>query len=313
MRPHRPYATVFDGSRKLSLDSFDPAATGGLDKKDAADKFETLGREFAELINLMTFARQHALLAVFQGRDASGKDGVIRRVLRFANVLNARVQPFKVPTEEEAAHDFLWRVHQAAPRKGQLVLFNRSHYEDVIAARVHDLVRPAVWKARYEQINGFERLLAASGTIVLKFYLHISRDEQWKRLREREKNPLTAWKLEVSDWRELPLWDETTAAYEEAIKRCSSPELPFYLVPSDHKWFRTVAVLERLVLTLRPYRARWMRALRGVRRSALKEIREIREQVKATIDKQESGKPAAGKKASDKPESRKPAIGKPAS
>lgn len=283
MATHRPYAFVLDGSRKVHLDRFDPADTAGLDKNRAARRVEKLGHEFAELSNLLAFARQHALLVVIQGRDASGKDGVIRQVLQHANVLNAQVHPFKVPTEQEAAHDFLWRIHKATPLKGDIVLFNRSHYEDVIASRVHDLVPRAVWKTRYGQINDFEQLLASSGTIVVKFYLHLSRDEQYKRFLEREENPLTAWKLAVGDWRELPLWEQTTTAYEDAINRCSSPALPFYLVPADHKWFRNLAVLERLVLALRPHRAGWLHALQGVRRSALKEIRHIRKRVKRSL------------------------------
>lgn len=280
MTRHRPYAIALDGSRKIKLDRIDPGDTAGLDKASAADKLDKLGHEFAELSNLLAFAQQHALLVVIQGRDASGKDGVIRRVLQYANILNSQVHSFKVPTADEAAHDFLWRVHKVTPRKGDLVLFNRSHYEDVIAARVHDLVPPPVRKARYEQINQFERLLTANDTIVLKFYLHISRDEQYKRLLEREENPLTAWKLAVGDWRELPLWNQTTAAYEDAINRCSSSQLPFHLVPADHKWFRNLAVMERLVLALRPYRARWLGALKDLRRSALKEIRHIRKRTK---------------------------------
>jgi PPK2 family polyphosphate:nucleotide phosphotransferase len=280
MPSRRPYALGFRGSGRVNLGAIDPADTAGLTKDRAADKLEKLGREFTELSNLLAFAKQHALLVIVQGRDASGKDGVIRNILQYANVLNAHVCPFKRPTEEETGHDFLWRVHRVTPAKGQLVMFNRSHYEDVIAARVHDLVPSAVWKDRFRQINDFERLLIANGMIVLKFYLHISRAEQYDRFREREENPLTAWKLTVDDWRELPLWDKTTAAYEDAIDKCSSPRRPFFLVPADHKWFRNLAVLERLVLALRPYRKGWIRALEEVRHSALKEIRQIRNQIK---------------------------------
>jgi len=279
MSRRQPYAVVVDGSRKVHLDRIDPADTRGLERDDADEKLDIVGREFAELVNLLTYAGQHALLVVVQGRDASGKDGVIRRILQHANVLNAHVSAFKVPSEEEASHDFLWRIHRAVPRKGQMVMFNRSHYEDVIAARVHHLVPRRVWKGRYGHINNFERLLLDSDTIVLKFYLHVSREEQLERLREREKNPLTAWKLTVNDWRELALWDQTTEATEEALYRCSSPELPFHLVPADRKWFRNLAVLERLVLALRPYQEGWMDALRGRRRSALKEIRKIRQEL----------------------------------
>jgi PPK2 family polyphosphate:nucleotide phosphotransferase len=280
MPARRPYAPGFRGSGRVDLGRLDPADTAGLTKERAADKLDKLGREFAELSNLLAFAKQHALLVIVQGRDASGKDGVIRKVLQHANVLNSRVCAFKVPTEDEAAHDFLWRIHRVTPAKGQLVLFNRSHYEDVIAARVHDLVPAATWKSRFRQINDFERLLIANDTIVLKFFLNVSRGEQVDRLREREVDPLTAWKLTVGDWRELPLWNETTAAYEDAINKCSSPRRPFYLVPADHKWFRNLAVLERLVLALRPYREGWIRILEELRRSALKEIRVLRKQVK---------------------------------
>lgn len=279
---HRFLARSLRGSDGVDLDEIDPSEHAGLDKKHAADRLDQLGREFAELSNLLTFARQHALLVVFQGRDASGKDGVIRKILQYANVLASEVRAFKVPTEEEAGHDFLWRIHKVTPRKGEVVLFNRSHYEDVVAARVHNIVPRKVWKDRYDQINAFERLLTASGTIVLKFFLHVSRKEQIQRLRDREQNPLTAWKLAVSDWREIPLWDETTSAYEEVFRRCSPPDLPFHLVPADHKWFRNLAVLERLVLALRPYRAGWLRSLRELRRTALKEIRHIRKGLKAS-------------------------------
>ncbi len=162
------------------------------------------------------------------------------------------MKPFKVPTEEERAHDFLWRVHAAVPRKGYMALFNRSHYEDVLAARVHRLVPDHVWRARYDQINGFEQLLLDANVIVLKFCLHISRDEQYDRLRAREKDPRTAWKLNPEDWREIPLWDEMTVAYEDMLARCATRDAPWYLVPADKKWFRNLAIMERLVLTPAP-------------------------------------------------------------
>src|SRR5256885_4822616 len=168
----RSYALTLDGSRKVHLDKIDPAETAGLDKEDGLARLQKLGDELFELTNLLAFAGQHALLVVLQGRDASGKDGTLRRILESSNVLNARVQGFKVPSAEERAHDFLWRVHRAAPARGQIALFNRSHYEDVIAARVHELVPPEIWKARYEHINAFERLLSDNQTIVAKFYLH---------------------------------------------------------------------------------------------------------------------------------------------
>jgi len=224
----------------------------------------------------MTYAGQHALLIVLQGRDASGKDGTIRKILELSNIQNADVRPFKVPTEEELAHDFLWRVHKVVPRRGHITMFNRSHYEDVLAARIHHLVPHRTWKGRFAHINAFERLLVDSNVIVLKFCLHISRDEQLKRLLAREKDPLTAWKLNPGDWRELPLWDELTRAYEDVLHKCASRDAPWYLVPADKKWFRNLAVVERLVLALRPYRETWLATLKEMGKGALKEIRAIR-------------------------------------
>ena len=270
-----PRAILLDGSR-VKLSRFDPAHTGKITKEEAATEIEELGAEFAELGNLLTYAGQHALLVVLQGRDASGKDGSIRKILEFSNIQNVAVQPFKVPTEEERAHDFLWRVHKVAPRKGHIALFNRSHYEDVLAARVHKLVPKSEWSLRYDHINAFERLLQDSGVILIKFFLHVSRDEEIERLLEREKDPRTAWKLNPGDWRELPLWDEVERAYEDALERCASPRAPWYLVPADKKWYRNLAIMERLVIELRPYRKVWLQTLRKMGQTALEEIHKLR-------------------------------------
>ena len=282
----RHYAVALEGKGKVDLGDYDPADTAGLKKEQANARLEKLGEELRELTNLLTFSGLNALLVVFQGRDASGKDGSIRKVLEFSNVLASRVEGFKVPTDEERNHDFLWRIHQAAPRRAQIALFNRSHYEDVIAARVHKLVPEDKLAARYDHINAFERLLADNDTLLVKFYLHVSREEQYQRLREREEGPLTAWKLSPGDWRELPLWKDTTRAYEDALARCSSKELPFYLVPADKKWFRNLAVVERLVLTLRPHRQRWLDHLARRAKEAIAEIEVLRRQLE--------GKPRRG-------------------
>jgi PPK2 family polyphosphate:nucleotide phosphotransferase len=276
----RPYAQLFDGRGKLRLDRLDPGDTAGVDKEEGVARTEKLGTELAELENLLSYAGTHALLVVLQGRDASGKDGTIRKILDFTNVQTASVAPFKVPTEDEQAHDFLWRVHKVVPRRGHMTLFNRSHYEDVLAARVHHLVPEAIWKARYGHINAFEQLLVDSDVILLKFYLHVSRDEQYERLRAREKDPRTAWKLNPGDWRELPLFDEMTAAYEDAIVRCATGDAPWHLVPADKKWFRNLAVIERMVLALRPYKKVWLEKLTEMGKSAMKEIRALRAQAK---------------------------------
>jgi PPK2 family polyphosphate:nucleotide phosphotransferase len=276
----RPLARRIDGSRRIRLDDIDPADTQGWQKDDGVEHVAKLGAELSELENLLTYAGTHALLVVLQGRDASGKDGAIRKILEFTNVQQAYVHPFKVPTDEERAHDFLWRAHAAVPRRGYMALFNRSHYEDVLAARVHTIVAPEIWKGRYDHINAFERLLIDADVIVLKFYLHISAEEQYERLRAREKDPRTAWKLNPADWREVPLWDDFTEAYQDVLARCANRDAPWYLVPADKKWFRNLAVIERIVLTLRPYRKVWLDTLKQMGKSAMKEIRELRSQVK---------------------------------
>jgi PPK2 family polyphosphate:nucleotide phosphotransferase len=273
-----PYVKPVDGSRRVRLRDIDPDDTAGVEKDEALRRLEKLGQEFAELGNLLTYAGQHALLIVLQGRDASGKDGAIRKILEFSNIQNAYVHAFKVPTEEERAHDFLWRVHRVAPARGHIALYNRSHYEDVIAARVHELVPTEVWKPRFEQINAFEQLLLSSDVIVLKFCLHVSKGEQLDRLLAREKDPRTAWKLNPNDWRERPLWNQVTEAYQDVLRKCATPEAPWYVVPADKKWFRNLAVMERLVLALRPHRKAWIEHLEKIGKRALKEIRAFRRQ-----------------------------------
>jgi PPK2 family polyphosphate:nucleotide phosphotransferase len=240
-----------------NLNEIDPRQDGGLDRAHGEQRTEELGRELDELFELLFAAGLHGLLVVLQGRDTAGKDGVIRTLLSHTDVQSARVAPFKVPTERELRHDFLWRVHQVTPARGEVVLFNRSHYEDVLVVRVHQLVPEAVWRPRYEQIDAFESLLVAAGTIIVKFFLHISPEEQRERLLAREASPEKSWKLNPGDWRERAYWDAFTEAYEEAIRRCDHDDAPWYIVPSDRKWFRDLAVTEALVTALRPYRKAW--------------------------------------------------------
>jgi len=270
------YARTVDGTKRVRIDRIDPADTGSVEKEQALEKIERFGRELSELENLLTYAGTHALLIVLQGRDASGKDGAARKILGFTNVQNAYVHAFKAPTEEERAHDFLWRAHKVVPGRGYMAIFNRSHYEDVIAARVRHLVPKKIWKNRYDHINAFEQLLLESDVILLKFCLHVSRDEQYERLIAREQDPRTAWKLNPEDWRERAFWDDVTAAYDDVLDRCASKQAPWHLVPADKKWFRDLAILERIVLTLRPYRDAWLRTLGDVGKTRLKEIRELR-------------------------------------
>jgi PPK2 family polyphosphate:nucleotide phosphotransferase len=271
-----PYAHKLDGSHAVRLSDYDPGKHNGFKREDAEARCAELGRELAELQDLLFYAGHHSLLVVLQGRDTSGKDGTIREILTFSNAQSCRVESFKVPTAEELSHDFLWRVHQKAPGKGAITIFNRSHYEDVLVVRVHNLVPDPVWKRRYDHIRNFERLLADNNTLMVKFFLHISKEEQEERLLEREKETEKAWKLNVGDWEERELWDEYTKAYEDALYKCASPEAPWYLVPANHKWYRNLAVLEQLVETLRPYRDNWMRDLEKVGVAAKAELEAYR-------------------------------------
>jgi PPK2 family polyphosphate:nucleotide phosphotransferase len=191
------------------------------------------------------------VLIILQGMDTAGKDGTIRHVMSGLTPQGVRVTSFKAPTEEELAHDFLWRVHQAVPRHGDLGIFNRSHYEDVLVVRVHELVPRHVWKGRYEQINEFEKMLTENRTIILKFFLHISKQEQKDRLEARLKDPDRNWKLTLKDVQERQYWSDYCEAYEEALTRCSTEWAPWHIIPANHKWYRNLLVAEIIVKTLR--------------------------------------------------------------
>jgi polyphosphate kinase 2 (PPK2 family) len=254
------FAHTIDGKKRVHLKEYDPDERRGLTKEEAQMKTAELSAELNELDDLLFAAGQRSLLIILQGRDTSGKDGAIRHLLNSVNVQSCRVVPFKVPTPIELAHDFLWRIHAETPPRGAMHIFNRSHYEDVLVVRVHNLVPEEVWRRRYDHINAFEQLLVDSGTILLKFYLHISKEEQEKRLLERE------------------MWDRYTEAYEEALTRCSTPEIPWYIVPANNKWFRDLAITERIVEALRPYRKPWMEHLSKIGETARRELMEYRAQ-----------------------------------
>jgi PPK2 family polyphosphate:nucleotide phosphotransferase len=271
-----PYAFKVTPGQKVKLKDYDPDYDAGLDRERGKAEFAKLNAELDVLQEELYAAGQHSVLMVLQGMDTSGKDGAIRNVLLNVNPQGCRVESFKVPTEEELAHDFLWRVHKVAPRKGILGVFNRSHYEDVLVVRVHKLAPEQVWKARYEQINNFERLLTESGTIILKCFLHISKQEQEQRLLDREKEVEKAWKLSAGDWREREHWDAYQAAYEDALSRCSSDYAPWYVVPANRKWFRNLAITETLVATLKEYRGAWRAALKEMSERRRAELAELR-------------------------------------
>lgn len=236
--------------KPVRLAAWDSGDTRGIEHAEADARLAKNLARLDELQYLMFAEQRRALLVVLQGMDAAGKDGTIRHVMAGLNPQGSRVTAFKSPTAEEAAHDFLWRVHQVVPRRGDVAIFNRSHYEDVLIARVHHLVPRAVWSRRYEQINRFEELLTESEVVVLKFFLHISKDEQRRRLEERLRDPAKQWKLALSDLEERKFWDDYVAAYEEALTRCSHASAPWFIIPADKKWFRNLAVSRVLVETL---------------------------------------------------------------
>jgi PPK2 family polyphosphate:nucleotide phosphotransferase len=243
---------------KVSLKRYDPADTGPY--RSAEDVEELLKKQLDELIRLqhLLYAEsRRSLLIVLQGTDTSGKDGTIRHVMAGLSPLGVQVHAFKAPSEEELAHDFLWRVHQRTPRNGYIGIFNRSHYEDVLVVRVHELVPRKVWKTRYAQINQFERILVENGTTILKFFLHISKDEQKKRLRERLNDPTRHWKLSLKDIEERSYWASYRKAYEAVLTRCSTHWAPWYIVPADFKWYRNLVVAETVVQTLRDFKMQY--------------------------------------------------------
>jgi PPK2 family polyphosphate:nucleotide phosphotransferase len=264
---------------KVNLDDYEASASAGVEREEAEQRTAQLLEELLGLQSLLYAARRHSLLVVLQGRDTSGKDGVIRKVIGPLDSQSCEVASFKVPTPEELSHDFLWRVHGQAPAAGYIKIFNRSHYEDVLAVRVHNLVPESIWRGRYEHINNFERLLADSGTIILKFYLHITKDEQKKRLLEREEDAAKFWKLSVGDWKERELWDDYTRAYEDAIGRCNSERAPWFIVPANKKWFRNLVIAEALRDALLPYKEEWLRTLEEIGRRELKAIEEYRQRI----------------------------------
>ncbi|MEO7822188.1 MAG: PPK2 family polyphosphate kinase [Gemmatimonadaceae bacterium] len=225
-------------------------------KKDTAKLVDSIG----DIQRQFYADGRFALLIVLQGRDASGKDGTIRKVFTGVNPQGVQVASFKVPTEEEQRHDFLWRVHQRVPARGMIGIFNRSHYEDVIVTRVNGIIRKAVWEARYEQINAFEKQLSASGVRILKFFLHVSHAEQLERLKKRLTNPEKNWKFNPGDLEERGKWDEYTAAYRDAIRRCSTREAPWYIVPADDKKVRNYLIARTVADTLRSLKLRWPKA-----------------------------------------------------
>jgi len=238
--------------KRVDLRDLDTKVKGPFDGKSEAKQFTAETNDAIRDLQYRLFVeRKQSLLVVLQAPDAAGKDGLIRNVLGQMNPQGCRTYPFKVPTELELAHDFLWRIHKGVPAKGMVSVFNRSHYEDVLVVRVEDIVPKAVWSERYDYINGFESLLRSNGTRILKFYLHISEEEQLERFRKRLDNPEKHWKLNPGDYRARRKWDDYREAYEDAIAKCNADHAPWHVIPADHKWYRDASVAAIVLETLR--------------------------------------------------------------
>jgi PPK2 family polyphosphate:nucleotide phosphotransferase len=234
--------------KKFRLRERDPEDTAHVADKDIAEAVQLKNtQKLVDLHDLLYAEQKHALLIVLQGMDAAGKDGTIKHVMSGVNPSGCTVTSFKVPTAEEAAHDFLWRIHKAVAQKGYIGIFNRSQYEDVLITRVHKLVPEKVWKSRYDRINEFEHLLVENHVVLLKFFLHISKEEQKRRFELRKDEPNKNWKISPADSREREFWDDYQAAYQDALEKCSTRYAPWYVIPANKKWFRNLAVSQIIV------------------------------------------------------------------
>jgi PPK2 family polyphosphate:nucleotide phosphotransferase len=241
-----------DDPDHFDLDRIDPDDTAGgpSSKDEARQDDEAMHERLAQLQELLYAEHEHKLLVVLQGMDTSGKDGTVRHVLRGVNPAGVKVVSFKKPVESELDHDYLWRIHPHVPGKGEMAIFNRSHYEDVLVVRVHGLITPDECKRRYEQINDFERMLAETGTTILKFFLHISKKEQGERLQARLDDPTKHWKFQHGDLDERKLWDDYQRAYRDAVRKTSTTWAPWYVIPANRKWFRDYVIADVIIRTL---------------------------------------------------------------
>lgn len=233
---------------KVRLKDVDPDFKDGHESQEsAAEEIAHYQKRLRDLQDLLYSELKHSMLLCLQALDTGGKDGTINHVLGAMNPQGCRVAAFKQPSAEEAAHDFLWRAHKVAPARGEVVIFNRSHYEDVLVVRVHKLVPKEIWSRRYERINSFEKELLEHDTHVLKFYLHISKKEQLRRFKDRLDDKTKHWKISEADYKERGYWSDYVEAYEEALSKCSTEHAPWFIIPADHKWFRNLAIARIVV------------------------------------------------------------------
>lgn len=242
---------------KIKLKQFDPGYTGGLDKAKTKDRTEAVTRRIGELQQLLYAHSDRAVLLLFQGLDASGKDGAIRSVLEHVNPVGIEIADFKVPSAEERGHDFLWRIHRKVPRFGRIGTFNRSHYEAVLAERVLGIVPKKTWSRRFQHIVAWEQMLADEGVILLKFFLHLSHEEQAERLKERLENPKKHWKFDAGDLEVRKRWDDYMEAYEDMLNATSHAAARWNLVPADRNWYRDHVVADVVVRAMEGLKMKW--------------------------------------------------------
>jgi PPK2 family polyphosphate:nucleotide phosphotransferase len=271
-----PHDSTIAAPQKISLSKYDPDDTGGMERADADAQIPQLQQRLDRLQDLLYAAQRQSVLVILQGLDTAGKDGTVRHVMAGINPLGCMAYSFKAPSADEASHDFLWRVHRRAPARGMMAIFNRSHYEDVLIVRVHNLVPQGVWRKRYAQINHFEHMLARNDTLILKFFLHISKDEQKRRLLDRERDKDKAWKLSAADWIERQRWEAYSAAYEDALGRCAAEWAPWYVVPANKKWYRNYVVARTIIEQLERHERAWVDELEERGRQELAAVRAAR-------------------------------------
>ena len=261
----------------FALADHDPDDTDGMAGPEEVEReYEELGQRIADLQERLYAEERRSLLMVLQGIDAAGKDGTVKHVLRGTNPTGVRVYSFKEPSSEELAHDFLWRYHQATPAKGMIGVFNRSHYEDVLVVRVKDLAPESLWRSRFDSINDFERMLVREGTTILKFFLHLSKDEQLEKFRERLEREDKYWKWSPNDMKERERWDDYQQAYEEAVNATSTEWAPWYVVPADSRWYRNYVIARILAGTLKAMDPRFPEPPEDVKRFAERELEQSR-------------------------------------
>lgn len=242
--------TINSIDKKFSLKEFSPDDTAKLSKKDVEEEYLKLHEKFIELQEVFYASKKYGLLIILQGMDCSGKDGTVKKVLAGVNPNGFNVENFKVPTPAELGHDYLWRIHQKTPLKGDITVFNRSYYEDVLVTRVHKTINDDTAFSRFKEIKEFEKYLVNNNTIVLKFFLHISKDFQQEKLESRLESPSKQWKFSEADLKERKFWDTYQEYYEDVISRCSTKEAPWYIIPANHRWFRDYIILKTIVKTM---------------------------------------------------------------